>query len=441
MTMDRVVTTRDDLEAALRARPDEGTLSVYADLLQAQGDPRGELIALDMRGVGDYKRRGQLLTAWLGDEVSLAWSAQRELWYAGDLEGTHATFDNGFVDLLVLEPDYPPLFVANLIDGPAGPYLHMLCTRGSPALLAHVALRTRPWLKHLVIDRSPDQREPFTRELLDKLVTATPNLEVLEVAGRAMLGDFAHPNVRELAVNGAEALDLVDGPPLSCVHTLDFKFDGDRPTANMLISPSRFPKLRRVSFEREEPGGVRLFERLGTLGVGEQITHLVLPSLRTPDQVELVQAAIDRMPMLREVKIARAYACHPQPQLRHATARVLLAEPFPWPPRETLDPNRVIVVDGCPADLEELIDALESQYGDLSTEHQATWYRFFQRLYALEESPVRLGPTEHAFAALDLSRALDNLRLGAHNEELRAHLHDRIARRSAFLAAIHWTTI
>jgi len=39
---------RDDLESALRAAWSAADLAVYADHLQAIGDPRGEIIALDL---------------------------------------------------------------------------------------------------------------------------------------------------------------------------------------------------------------------------------------------------------------------------------------------------------------------------------------------------------------------------------------------------------
>src|SRR5438552_7266092 len=43
------VETLDELEATLRARWDRETLAVYGDHLMSAGDPRGELVALDLR--------------------------------------------------------------------------------------------------------------------------------------------------------------------------------------------------------------------------------------------------------------------------------------------------------------------------------------------------------------------------------------------------------
>src|SRR5205809_526335 len=81
--------SREELEASLRGRPDDATLAVYADVLQAQGDPRGELIALEltppqMSTNGIEVRRGQLLAKWLGDDVDLQFDREQQLWYAGD---------------------------------------------------------------------------------------------------------------------------------------------------------------------------------------------------------------------------------------------------------------------------------------------------------------------------------------------------------------------
>src|SRR5258705_9254400 len=73
------MTSPAELEAQLegpRDRWDRGTLAVYADVLQAHGDPRGELIAIDLAIEANGPtpqldvRRRQLLFAWLGDNVA-----------------------------------------------------------------------------------------------------------------------------------------------------------------------------------------------------------------------------------------------------------------------------------------------------------------------------------------------------------------------------------
>ena len=438
------MSTRDELEATLRARPDDHTLLVYADLLQAQGDPRGELIALDLRPPGMSmqgieKRRGQLLRSWLGDDFELQWDPEQQLWYAGELTSTYATFDCGFVDLFVTDEDFTSdLVVPKLLDAPAGEYLRRLSLSGPTAmlepLLETLVARPRPWLQHLALSRPNESTLLVDAALGTKLAAATPNLEVLDLLGHHLLDRFTHPHLRELGITGCESIDLAAGAPLPSLRSLDFAFDADRPTPRGLFAPERVPALRRLCFSREEPGATQLFAALGTLGVAAQLTQLVLPSIRSPRDHALVQAGIDRMPMLREVEIARAYAClGPIGELRHTWARVKVPPPCPWPPREMLD--RLLAIDGVSTDLASLVEVLEEQYDDLPEELRGIWYRFWTIVDNLEDNYA----AEQAFSAGALSSALDALALPPHLAWLRDHLRERLAqRRQGFFATMRW---
>ncbi|MDQ3368050.1 MAG: hypothetical protein M3680_21705, partial [Myxococcota bacterium] len=150
------MSTRHELEADLHDRCDPETLAVYADLLQAEGDPRGELIALDLHASGGARtqqRRGALLQAWLGDEVAVAWDASTQSWYAGELGTAVATFDRGFADLVVTEAPAATLVLASLLASPVGEVVRRISLRGSTGLLGDalvlIAARQRPWLEHL----------------------------------------------------------------------------------------------------------------------------------------------------------------------------------------------------------------------------------------------------------------------------------------------------
>src|SRR5699024_10751184 len=96
-------------------------------------------------------RRGQLLRAWLGDDVDIAFDADQQLWYAGDLDSTYATFDCGFVDLLVERDDH------KLLASRASEYARRLSVHGSTeelaALVHQIGARPRPWLSHLAVAR------------------------------------------------------------------------------------------------------------------------------------------------------------------------------------------------------------------------------------------------------------------------------------------------
>ncbi|HLL24582.1 MAG TPA: hypothetical protein VK427_20765, partial [Kofleriaceae bacterium] len=341
------------------------------------------------------------------------------LWYAGELGGTYATFDCGFVDLHVTDERFvgdvlvPPLLAT------AGDYLRRVSLEGPTSLLAPaLALlceRPRPWLTQLAIARPHELSTLVVPALAERLVRALPHLEVLDLLGRHLFEQLAHPNLRELGISGAESIDVVDGPPLPALHTIDFTFDGDQPTPRGLFSPARLPALRRLACSRAEPGGERLFEALGTLAVADQLTHLVLPSLRSHRDVALVQAAITRMPRLRELAFARSYACFGPlaNELQHEWARVRTPDAWPWPPREQLA-HRVLEIDGFPTNVTELVEVLEAQYDALPEELRAIWYRFWMVLDA--------RGLEHAFHTADLTRALDALELGQHLQRLRATL-------------------
>lgn len=396
------MTTRDELEAALRVHPDEATLHVYADFLQAQGDPRGELISLDIRGVRDDKRRGKLLASWLGDEVALAWSAAHQLWYAGDLDATHATFECGFVDLTVAEDG--GAMALRLLASSASDYLRRVSLVGPTSVLAPVlaqlVARRRPWLQQLAIARPRTERTPLVGTQLGRaLAEATPALEVLDLDGRNLFDRFAHPNLRELGISGCDAIDLVEGPPFPALHAIDYQHDLVRPV-RMLLAASRVPAVRRLCLARSEAGG-ELYALLGTLPIANQLSKLVVPAVRTQAEVALVQAAIDRMPRLRELLIARDYVQFNDihRELRHPWARIRWPEPSPWPPPAWLG-EAVLVVDGYAIELAALAAFLDDS--ELTADTSEIWKRFWAAARALSQGDAR----ERAFPAADLARAL-----------------------------------
>ncbi len=68
-----VAITRDELEAGLLANWDPAQLAVYGDFLQSEGDPRGELIAIDFAGGLTPERdvrRSEPLTALVGSTAT-----------------------------------------------------------------------------------------------------------------------------------------------------------------------------------------------------------------------------------------------------------------------------------------------------------------------------------------------------------------------------------
>ncbi len=179
---------RDELEGALLASWNAGDLAVYADHLQVLGDPRGELIALDLapRPEGAWrKRRRAVLAAWLGPELAAS---------AGRL------VQHGVVHEL-RDGHHPP----GLLDGPLGDFVRGISIGGRhreppPAAMLHtleqIAARPRPWLTRLAIDYRGNA--PCDPALRDRLIAATPNLTELYTLGERLFDSFRHPSLRRL---------------------------------------------------------------------------------------------------------------------------------------------------------------------------------------------------------------------------------------------------
>ena len=185
---DRGVALRDELELALLAAWNTADLAVYADHLQALGDPRGELIALDLAPRRDRSwrdRRRAVLEEWLGPRLAAS---------AGRLV-QHGVLHE-------LRDGHGP---ADLLDGPLGAVVRGFSVPGprdrrSPAAvvdaLERLAAHPRPWLTRLAIDHAGDARcEPALR---DRLIAATPNLVELYTLGQRLFDSFRHPSLRRL---------------------------------------------------------------------------------------------------------------------------------------------------------------------------------------------------------------------------------------------------
>jgi hypothetical protein len=171
------------LEAELQKGWSFDELEVYADLLLANNDPRGDVVAIDLsprpeQATWVQRRRGAL-AAWIGSSL-----AHR----AGHL------IQHGFIHAL-RDGMYP----TELLDSPAGKYIRDYTTWGYrrvPAALEKLASKPRPWLTRLTIAyyRHPMARLPDA--LVRKLIAATPRLEEVCIYGDAPFDAFPHPNVK-----------------------------------------------------------------------------------------------------------------------------------------------------------------------------------------------------------------------------------------------------
>jgi hypothetical protein len=472
-----VGTDREDLEANLAASFDRDTLAVYADELQSLGDPRGELIALDLQieahadpanPARRYRyapaelvaRRATLLETWLR---ALVPSDPTRGWI-----GDHVRF--GFLDNLELgahtteERDR----LLAILASPVGPYVRGVTIRGATSdlakTLAVLARMDHPWLARLTLHKR--RAGPTVPDDLEaRIIAATPRLTRLELSGHRAFDRFAHPALRELRVDGRASLAGVSTRAFAGVTLLDLAFGSqddelvyladeddnagvpdDTSELAKLLTTEHLPALRRLDLSRNEPpaepdvydedadiydglgndfaAGVDPFELICILPVRRQLTHLILPALRTEQDFTRLSDAVAAMPALACVEVARGHY-YRAPALPHATARFVRPPAWPWPAPASIRPGealRIVVPGSRSGDLVGLADAvavMERHFEDLPADARYAWTRLW--LFVGELALDR----EQRFAADVLVDALESCELTAGWRELRDELRFR----------------
>jgi len=231
---------RDDaLDALLRevhARPDaDDARLVLADALLARGDPRGELIALQLAAPGDDRQRGrieQLLREharrWLGALRHVIYRARFARGFLARLElnGRWTASEQGWAEHAV---DPRLATVEDLIPGRSvGPIYARFVT--SPAMTA---------LRRI---------EVFDRPTLDAL-RATPASLVHVSCPRWKVGKYVH----ELAANVLPACERFDALRSFAVH-------GDGVAS--VLAARLFPQLTSLTVASSLAAGLALWPRL-----------------------------------------------------------------------------------------------------------------------------------------------------------------------------------
>jgi hypothetical protein len=210
------MTTRQQIEMLAGDFSPE-SLSVYADLLMSEGDPRGELIAIGLQQpTPELTERARVLVdLLLGDDRAFF--------------NSHGSIDGGFVALWLPEDASR---AQRFLDGPLGAQLRKVTITGPARHIVDgielLATRTHRWLETLHVnlqrfvvrpvarrarartdDSRADPQPPIIDdELAAALIAATPRLETLRVnvvpppefghRRTRVFADFPHPNVRTL---------------------------------------------------------------------------------------------------------------------------------------------------------------------------------------------------------------------------------------------------
>jgi hypothetical protein len=384
--------SRSEIEAELAEEFDHEQLAVYADVLQTEGDPRGELIALDLAN-SDAEREA-LLVRWLGPELA-------------------ATVDSelGFITGICLDNEEQ---LAAWLAHPAAHYVRGASITGPQHWVGHAARqlaeRSGRWLAQLslrVIGWGP-----MANDIVENFFAAAPRLERLEVWGQGVLGEVGHPHVKSLRVTGGDAIRslLFSGPArFPSVIALDFAFDdtGFDPNRTFL---ERLPALRRLDLSSNEPGDTAPSNLGGhadaayTLGLQParvQLTHLRLPSVRSRAAADRLTSLIATLPNLREVKIARAYRQFMAVFLPPVVT--VPEERWPWPPPDLATMQIDISVGHHNIPIVPLIVWIETVFDDLPKEAQTLWRRVFGILDSDDEGDVEVPLTlwRAALATLD----------------------------------------
>jgi hypothetical protein len=457
------------LEAALLAAWDRATLAVYADLLVERGDPRGELIAIDLeleqRSTPELvARRASLLSGWLGGVVP----TDPHTPWLGD------SFRLGFVEDLRLHGAMTEAQLVPLLASPLAPYLRRVSIRGhsediTRALLA-LAVRSHGWLTTLSI-HSWSYETPVLDDAVSAMMAAAPRLELLEVRGARVLESPPHPAVRRLVVTGWSALPaLFEGEPWAAVESLDFAFyepvDEGQFAAPLPEAPSplpalQLPALRRLDLARNEPEAFRArdtwgddewydedppdgdaaaaidpLELVAAQPGRHRLTQLRVPSIRDRAQFDRLDALATELRALERLEIARGsyYRC---PELTRSRAAFVRPPPWPWPRLDDGVEEQLQILlpasrSGDTVTLADAVRAMERGYEELAADARYAWTRLWGAIVTLGAEPwaedARLAWTpEQPFPADLLVAAVEACEIGGSGgwRELRDELRFR----------------
>jgi len=308
----------DDLEAQLREGLDRGVdrdiVVVYGDQLQALGDPRGELIVVDLEleqsGPSPtlLRRRGELIDGWLG--------AHRP----------NGAIRFGFIELDATSAD-PVSQVRVALDGPAARFIRSVTVVGPPAqlraTLAALAEAPRPFLSRVTIRQWDDTATPSLDDS-SAFSRATPHLRCLELDARLLFADLEHPTLHRLRVSGFDAIATLASGTLALPELVELDLALHCHLASARSAPpdrvferlgAQLPKLATLDLSRNERGyldphtlggDLDVFGLVPKLACRGRLSSLALPAPVSQAAISSVRAALASMPELRELVLHRA---------------------------------------------------------------------------------------------------------------------------------------
>lgn len=188
---------RDQLEAALAAEWTYDNFAVYADFLQSQGDPRGELIAIDLgllaqpRAEPLVKRRTAILDDLIDD-----WREPHTSWFKFGFVYPRLSSMSGDALQAIFESPFAP-YLRDVTLLCAATYIKRYCSA--------LAKREHRWLRRITIesdDRYSSGTPIVTTPGAKALIKATPSLSQIEqfvhpgLSRRPLFESFEHPRAK-----------------------------------------------------------------------------------------------------------------------------------------------------------------------------------------------------------------------------------------------------
>jgi hypothetical protein len=345
-----------ELEAELAitesASCNRGLLAVYADALQARGDIRGELIAVDLAlerqdddDPGLLARRGELLRSWVGDAAVPHVRAHRF----------------GFLDL-----EASPLALH-------GAHVHHATTlrldveRDVGRELSQIADAPRPWLATLVAEHDW-WRRPISAEHVCRFVDASPSLRTLRI-GQGVVSDYVHPRVTQLLLGEPwiardPAARSAPFPSLTTLELTAF------PDPVVWLAIARFPALAELDLRNMTAA------TLGSLGIPpmpQELACLWLPPLENDADVAAARELLTQLPTVRRVAVVAHRA---GVQLTHPTAEIDQGPQILWPPLASVlrDGLEIQIGDAVyPTNLFEGVHIMNRNYIHMPAAVRAAW--------------------------------------------------------------------
>jgi hypothetical protein len=419
------VETRETLEAALLSSWDRDTLTVYADHLQAEGDPRGELIALDLQieATGNNvllsKRRTSLVFAWLGslvpvDDVHASWVGDslrfgfvEDLHFSGARANAVARLEQAF-------------------ESTAGPYVRALSMIGTAdelsAALAVVARYEHRWLTKLTI--TGFHHAPVAPQIAADAFQAMPNLATLELHRPAAFANLSHPGIRRLVIEGRETyVALGDDAAFAAVEALVLdlgpqpydEYGGEVYYPDPPDEAAPVPALPRVAFpvlRRLEIGGAfaDALVFLRSFDARAQVQILRIAHLRSATERNDLIGAIRDMRALETIEIAQGsyYDAPDIPNLQ-----LVRADVWPWPMQEAAGGAglRIFMPNAKYGDTVAILDAvfvLEQAYEALPLVARTAWSALWRAIAPLEKESIELSARVLADAVESIPSLMQN---------------------------------